>query len=995
MMKYQTRMKSLLLVLVGVCGLLVGCKKEPAKALISAPADLNKPGMIIGVPQGAASMTVSEAYFKEAQVQYFGALTDGYMAVWTKRIDAFAFDRQNMIYAARQNPDLAILDEGLRKVDIVVGIAPKHPPKLLDEINSFIARYRADGTYEDMYARWVKKGDLTMPSLPFPENPTRHFIVAAEGLNEPMNFFGAKGQLTGFDIEFAYRLAYDLNATIEFTSADFGGMIAGVQSGKIDLLISNLNATPERREQMTMSQPYLVTDIALMVHKDNLAPKPIHSIDDMSGKFASYSTGSAFPMLVDPCVKGKKINWVAFDDFPVCVQALLAGKVDATFADEPVARAYVASYKGKLHLAEIFIEDYYGYAFPKGSPLTQKVNLILAKLKDEGFIEKLKEKWCNGDLENKQLEVYTHNPNFTGHAGHIRFATDPGHEPMMFIGPDGKNFGLDVDLVNRIAYELDMTVEYLNQSISSLVESIRSGRADMMGGSISITPERAEKVDFCEAYYDGGVALVVRKEGNHRAITTLKDLKGRRVGVLSGTTMDAAAKESIPNAKIIYYTTFADQPIALAKDKIETFLMEEPMAQLLVSQKPGFSYLKEPLSTFNYAMVFPPKSVALASEFSVEIKRLAKDGTLDHMKKKWFTGNSAKKLMPTPLKNPPRGVLKYATVPELEPFTFYIEGELAGYDIETLVLCANKLGYGLEPVICTWDSYLEAVSTGKADLGIACTAVTPERQQKMLFSEPYCASGLVAVVKDAKPEEVAPVAVSFVDGLKSSFDRTFIRESRWKLIAEGLGVTILITIFSALFGTLLAFGVCALRRSKNRILCTIGKVYISLIQGTPILVILMILYYIVFASWDINAIFIAIIGFSLNFAAYVGEMFRAGIESIPKGQSEAAAALGFTRFAAFRKVIFPQVLIQILPIYRGAFIDMLKMTSIVGDIAIQDLTQMSDIIRSRTYEAFFPLIAAALIYLAVANIFTPLLVALEKYLDPRNRRAKAKKGGAQ
>ncbi len=978
-----------------VCAVLlcvVGCEKAPQKAKIATPADLNKPGYSVGVPQGAAAMTVSEDYFQNAELQYFGSLSDGYMAVWTKRIDAFAFDRQNMIYAARQNPDLAVLDEGLKRVDIVVGISLKHPTTLLDEINSFIARYRADGTYEDMYGRWVKKGDLKMPEIPIPENPTRHFVVSAEGLNEPMNFFGSKGQLTGFDIEFAYRLAYDLNASIELTSADFGGMIAGVQAGKIDLLISNLNATEERREQMMMSHPYLVTEVALMVHKDNLAPKPIRSIADMAGKFASYTMGSSFPTLVDPCITGKKVNWVAFDDFAVCVQALLAGKVDATFADEPVARAYVAAYQGKLHLAEIFIEDYYGYGFPKGSPLKEKVNEVIRKLKDAGEIEKLKEKWCNGDLANKQPEVYTHNPHYTGKAGKIRFAGDPVLEPMIFVGANGQTVGLDVDLVNRIAYELDMTVEYQRQSVASLVESLRSGRADMMGGAISITPERAEKIDFSIPYYDGGVALLVRKEGNHRTITTLKDLDGRRIGVLSGTTMDTAAQESIPNAKIVYYTTFADQPIALARDKVEAFLMEEPMAQLLVSQKPGFTYLKEPLSTFNYAMVFPPKSQKLCAEFSLEIQKLIKDGTLERMKKKWFTGDSKKKLMPTPLKNPPRGVLRYATVPELEPFTFYAEGELAGYDIETVTLCANKLGYGLEPVICTWDSYLEAVSTGKADLGIACTAVTPERQQKMLFSEPTCASGLVAVVKEAKAEKTAPAALSFVDGLKSSFDRTFVRESRWKLIAEGLVVTIIITIFSALFGTLLAFGVCAMRRSHHALVCSFAKSYIALIQGTPILVILMILYYIVFASWDINAIIIAIVGFSLNFAAYVGEMFRTGIESIPKGQMEAASALGMTPFQAYRKVICPQVLQRILPIYRGTFIDMLKMTSIVGDIAIQDLTQMSDIIRSRTYEAFFPLIAAALIYFIVANIFSPMFTALEYYLNPRNHHAKEKKG---
>ena len=156
----------------------------------------------------------------------------------------------------------------------------------------------------------------------------------------------------------------------------------------------------------------------------------------------------------------------------------------------------------------------------------------------------------------------------------------------------------------------------------------------------------------------------------------------------------------------------------------------------------------------------------------------------------------------------------------------------------------------------------------------------------------------------------------------------------------------------------------------------------------PMVVLLMVLYYLIFASVDIHAVIVAIIGFSLNFAAYAGEMLRTGIDSIPKGQREAALALGFNRFQSFTKVILPQALRQILPIYRGEFINMLKSTSIVGYIAIQDLTKASDIIRSRTYEAFFPLIATALIYFVTAWFLAGFLIWLDSRLDPAKRRSK-------
>ncbi|MCR5540146.1 MAG: ABC transporter permease subunit, partial [Ruminococcus sp.] len=135
-----------------------------------------------------------------------------------------------------------------------------------------------------------------------------------------------------------------------------------------------------------------------------------------------------------------------------------------------------------------------------------------------------------------------------------------------------------------------------------------------------------------------------------------------------------------------------------------------------------------------------------------------------------------------------------------------------------------------------------------------------------------------------------------------------------------------------------------------------------------------------------SAIWVAVIGFSLNFAAYVSETLRSGIESIDGGQHEAALALGFSENQAFFRFIFPQAAVRQLPVYRGEIISLLKNTSIVGYIAIQDLTKMSDIIRSRTYEAFFPLIATAIIYFIIAWVITIVLNIILKRIDPRSRR---------
>ena len=154
----------------------------------------------------------------------------------------------------------------------------------------------------------------------------------------------------------------------------------------------------------------------------------------------------------------------------------------------------------------------------------------------------------------------------------------------------------------------------------------------------------------------------------------------------------------------------------------------------------------------------------------------------------------------------------------------------------------------------------------------------------------------------------------------------------------------------------------------------------------PVLVLLMLIFYVVFASVNINPVLVAVIAFGMNFGAYVAEIFRSGIESIDRGQHEAGIAMGFSPIQTFRYIILPQTIRRILPIYRGEFISLVKMTSIVGYIAVQDLTKASDIIRSRTFDAFFPLVMVAVLYFVISWVLMLALEYLERATDPRRRR---------
>ena len=220
--------------------------------------------------------------------------------------------------------------------------------------------------------------------------------------------------------------------------------------------------------------------------------------------------------------------------------------------------------------------------------------------------------------------------------------------------------------------------------------------------------------------------------------------------------------------------------------------------------------------------------------------------------------------------------------------------------------------------------------------------------------------------------------------LKSSFISNFIDDNRWRYITDGLKITLLVTVFAVLIGVL-GFLIAIVRTThdktgKLKILNAICKVYLTVIRGTPVVVQLMIIYFIIFGSVDISKVVVAIVAFGINSGAYVAEIFRSGIMSIDNGQFEAGRSLGFNYAQTMMYIVMPQAFKNVLPTLCNEFISLLKETSVSGYIALQDLTKGGDIIRSRTYDAFMPLIAVALIYLAMVMIFTKLVSLLERRL---------------
>ena len=226
--------------------------------------------------------------------------------------------------------------------------------------------------------------------------------------------------------------------------------------------------------------------------------------------------------------------------------------------------------------------------------------------------------------------------------------------------------------------------------------------------------------------------------------------------------------------------------------------------------------------------------------------------------------------------------------------------------------------------------------------------------------------------------------------LKAQFVLNFITDDRWMSLLWGLFVTLKITYFAVILGFVLGFSVAIVRNvyentKKLKILNFICNVYLTVIRGTPVVVQLLIIYFVIFSSIRIDKSIAAILAFGINSGAYQAEIFRSGINSIPKGQMEAGRSLGFSYAQTMVNIIMPQAIKNVLPTLGNEFIVLMKEPSVAGSIALEDLTKAGDVIRSRTYSAMMPFLAVALLYLIMVMFFTYLLKLFERSLARSGR----------
>ena len=224
------------------------------------------------------------------------------------------------------------------------------------------------------------------------------------------------------------------------------------------------------------------------------------------------------------------------------------------------------------------------------------------------------------------------------------------------------------------------------------------------------------------------------------------------------------------------------------------------------------------------------------------------------------------------------------------------------------------------------------------------------------------------------------------DGIVATFIKCFLKDDRYLLLLDGIGVTIKISLLAVLIGIAIGLVIAFCALSKKKVLNLIGKVYTDVIRGTPSVTQLRIIYFVVFATVDLEKWVIAAIAFGINSGAYVSEIIRAGILSIDKGQTEAGRSLGLNAMQTMVSIIIPQAVKNIFPALCNEFIVLVKETAIVGYIGLVDIQKAGDLIKSATFEAFMPLITTAIIYFVLIKTLTLALARVEKALRKSDSR---------
>lgn len=688
---------------------------------------------------------------------------------------------------------------------------------------------------------------------------------------------------------------------------------------------------------------------------------------------------------------------------------LAAGRVDYILLDHNVSTAMLSQKQNRgLEVVDpnIFVSDIAaGFSF-SNKKLCGEFNQFIAQfMKSDRYADIVKRWHVDGDGgEIPHIESHSSGEK-------IRVGLSSLIPPFCIV-KDNELQGSSVEIAKEFALEYGYVVELCDMNITGLLSSIQTDRVDLLIPGLIYTEERAKSILFSDIYIQSPSVVIARKEGFQASGETPKQfksyvhptitsstpgeqpnmddsircyIKGGLVAAVEGTTQEQYLSSILPSSQVAITKDYADALLSVVSGKTDCMLTNIGTAKSFQKAEESVEIVLQDICTYDTRFGIAKERSALRVEIDQFLTRSRADGTLDRLYDKWLT-DLADADFPDYEYQEDAPVLKVGSSCTAVPFSFIANGRSVGLDIETLALFCMDAGYRLEVVEMPFGALISSIATGKVDVIANNLSATPERLEKIDFTLPYSHSCYALLYS----RELIPATDDDSDeglfaSIYTSFVRNVLTEDRYKMIFDGLWVTIIISLLSIFFGTVVGAFICYLTMSDSKIYRRIGFAYVSIVRGTPVLVLLMINFYVVFAQSSLSPISVATISFAMNFGAYVSEMFRASIISIDDGQREAGLAMGFTPIQTFIYIIAPQAICRVLPVYKGEAISQVKMTSIVGYIAVQDITKVGDIIRSRTFDAFFPLLVSALLYFLIAYLFSKLLdLASKKFIHQKS-----------
>ena len=758
----------------------------------------------------------------------------------------------------------------------------------------------------------------------------------------------------------------------------------------------------------------LVAVLALIaLFLTGFAKQPITSFDQLAQPGIQIAVGLDVPAMAELARDYPDAKLIPYADKILAYTDVALGRIDACVdARKEMEFAIQRGFSGVRLLDENYTLNRVAVGISPVSPipdLRQRLNAFIVERKADGTLDEMYERWVIREEETMPDIPPAEDPAFT-----LRVGTTGTVMPYSYYVGD-ELAGYDIELAHRFASWLGAALEFRVFDFGGIIPAAERGNIDCIMSNLYYTEEKNEVIPFSDVLFEVEITAMVRDDGQAGgdgggmdageggaqpaegtgrqagSITHLSDLEDKRIGVATGSVQALQAEARFPNARLYYFSTTVDMLNALRAHKIDAFVEADPLIRYIMGDNPDVACLDEPFGeTMQVGAIFPKtaRGRELRDEYSAFIRQIRQNGVYEEIQEAWF-GEDESKRKPPDLERLPatRGTLRVAADTTVLPFAFIKDGKPAGVDIDMAARFCEANGYRLKVVQTDFAGILPAVVAGKVDFACGGISYTPERAESVLYSERTFEGGSVVAVLKAEATG-SPVGGGFPlwDEIASSFNKTFIREDRWKLFLQGVLTTLCITLLAILFGTALGFAVFMLCRNGNPAANLVTRFSLWLVQGMPMVVLLMILYYVVFGSVAINGIVVAVIGFTLIFGASVFGMLKLGVGAVDVGQYEAAYALGYSSRRTFFRVILPQALPHVLSAYKGEVVGLIKSTAVVGYIAVQDLTKMGDIVRSRTYEAFFPLIAVTVIYFLLEGLLRHLVSRVTINLDFRRRR---------